>query len=92
MGNGEKGGTNYSVLLDLQITKSGKTGDVKLTGCEYVPVFLVDEMATGGAMRLVRIREAIMAYENNFVDRVSQTTYEAMKYAMERIEARVSGE
>ena len=91
LGDGEKGGTNYSVLLDLQITKSGKTGEVKLTGCEYVPVFLVDEMADGGGMHLVRIREAVMAYENHFVDRVSPATYEAMKYALERIEARVTG-
>ena len=91
LGDGEKGGTNYSVLLDLQITKSGKTGEVKLTGCEYVPVFLVDEMADGGGMHLVRIREAVMAYENHFVDRVSPATYEAMKYALERIESRVTG-
>lgn len=86
------GETNYSVLLDLQITKSGETGEVKLTGCEYVPVFLVDETADGGGMRLVRIREAITAYENHFVDRVSQTTYEAMKSAMKLIEDRVSDE
>lgn len=91
LGDGEKGGTNYSVLLDLQITKSGKTGQVKLTGCEYVPVFLVDETKDGGGMRLVRIREAITAYENRFVDRVSESTYEAMKYALERVEARVTG-
>ncbi len=89
LGDGEKAGTNYSVLLDLEITKSGKTGAVKVTGCNYVPVFSVHE--DGGVMRLVRIREAITAYENNFVDRVSPEVYEAMKNALKRIEARVNG-
>lgn len=88
LSNGEKGGTNYSILLDLEITKNSKTGAVKITGVDYVPVFLVAEM---GNYRLLRLREAMYAYENNFVSKVSAETYEAMKYAMERIEARVNG-
>ena len=88
LSDGEKGGTNYSILLDLEITKNGRTGAVKLTGVDYVPVFLVTD---AGNYRLLRLREAMYAYENNFVDKVSSETYEAMKYAMERIEARVNG-
>lgn len=84
------GTANGGILLDLQITKSGKTGEVKLTGCDYVPVYLVDETETGGSIRLLRIREAIMAYENRFVDRVSASTYEAMKSALQTIESRVN--
>ncbi len=88
LGDGEKSGTNYSILLDLEITKSGQTGEVKLTGFDYVPVFLVAEE---GDFRLLRLREAMYAYENRFLDRVSQETYEEMKYALKRIEERVSG-
>ena len=84
-------GTKYSVLLDLEITKDGETGAVSITGYDYVPVYYADERESGGTVRLLRIREAIAAYENNLVDRVSQETYEAMKYALERIEARVNG-
>ena len=83
--------TNYSVLLDLEITKDGETGEVSISGYDYVPVFYADERETGGTVRLLRIREAITAYENNFVDKVSAETYEAMKTALERIEARVNG-
>ena len=83
--------TKYSVLLDLEITKDGETGAVSITGYDYVPVYYADERESGGTVRLLRIREAIAAYENNLVDRVSQETYEAMKYALERIEARVDG-
>ena len=83
--------SNYSVLLDLEITKDGDTGAVSITGFDYVPVYYADERETGGTARLLRIREAIAAYENNFLDRVSRETYEAMKNALERIEARVNG-
>ena len=81
----------YSILLDLEITKNGDTGEVSITGCDYVPVYYVDERETGGTVRVLRIREAITAYENRFVDRVNQATYEAMKKALERIDARVNG-
>ena len=85
------GATKYSVLLDLEITKNGETGEVRISGYDYVPVYYADERESGGTARLLRIREAITAYENNFLDRVSQETYEAMKNALERIEARVNG-
>lgn len=89
--DGEKAGTNYSILLDLEITKNGETGEVSITGYEYIPVFLADERESGGTVRILRIREAIAAYENNFLDKVSKEIYEAMKNALARIEARVSG-
>ena len=91
LSDGEKPGTNYSVLLDLEITKNGETGAVSITGYDYIPVFYADEREIGGTARLLRIREAMAAYENNFLDRVSEETYEAMKNALERIEARVNG-
>lgn len=81
----------YSILLDLEITKDGDTGKVSITNYDYVPVYYVDERETGGTVRVLRIREAITAYENRFVGRVSQATYEAMKRALERIDARVNG-
>ena len=90
LGDGEKAGTNYSILLDLEITKNGQTGEVKITAADHVPVFLADETATGGGLRLLRIREAMAAYENNFINRVSAETYAAMKSALERIEDRVN--
>ena len=83
--------TNYSVLLDLEITKDGDTGKVSISGYDYVPVFYADERETGGTVRLLRIREAIAAYENNFVDAVSKETYEAMKSALTKIDTRVNG-
>lgn len=92
LGDGERAGSNYSVLLDLEITKSAATGETKITGYSYTPIFLLDETESGGGMRILRIREAMAAYENGFVGRVSEDTYNAMAHALERIEARVAGE
>ena len=92
LGDGARSGSNYSVLLDLEITKSAATGETKITGYGYTPIFLLDETQSGGGMRILRIREAMSAYEHGFVGRVSEDTYNAMAHALERIEARVNGE
>ena len=42
-------------------------------------------------LKVLRIREAMKAYEDGYIDRVSQETYDAMAYALERIEARING-
>ena len=91
-GDADKAGTDYSILLDLEITKSGATGEAKITGFEVTPVYTVNETQTGGSMRVLRIREAIAAYESNFIERVSEETYNAMKNALTKIESRISQE
>ena len=84
---GDMAGTNYSVLLDLEITKDGKTGQTKVTGFEYVPVYMHKE--EGGKIRVLRINEAIAAYENRYLDRVSEDVYKAMTSALESIKSRL---
>ena len=91
LGDGERGGTEYSILLDMEITKDGATGEVKITGFDYTPIFLADETASGGSLRLLRIREAMTAYEESCIGSVSKETYDAMKNALSRIENRVNG-
>ncbi len=79
---------NYSVLLDLEITKDGETGETKVTGFDYVPVYL--EKDEDGSMRILRMQEAIAGYENRYLDRVSEKTYNAMKTALEQIKNRIN--
>ena len=86
----QRSGTEYSVILDLEITKDNKSGKTRITGYSYTPIFTVAE--EDKPVKVVRITQAVTAYENHYIDRVSQSTYEAMKYALERIEARTSGE
>ena len=90
IGDADRSGSEYSVVLDLEITKDGATGETKITGYSYTPIFTIAE--EGKPLRVVRIQEAIAAYEAGYIDRVSEATYEAMKYALDRIEARIHEE
>ena len=87
-GEAQRPGTEYSVILDLEITKDNTTGVTKITNYSYTPTFTVAE--ADASQRVLRIREAMAAYEAEYIDRVSQETYEAMKSALERIEARIT--
>jgi poly-gamma-glutamate synthesis protein (capsule biosynthesis protein) len=89
LGDGEKKDTNYSVILDLEITKDGKTGKVSISNFAYTPVYRYQDAE--GDVRLLRIREAMAAYENLCIDAVSTEVYESMKTALARIESRVNG-
>lgn len=89
MGDAETGNTSYSVLLDLEITKDGATGETSITGYGYTPIYL--NYGDDGSLRLQRIEEAIAAYESNYIAGVSEKTYEAMKTALARIRSRVEG-
>ena len=89
LGDVPRAGTEYSVILNLTVEKNNKTGVTSITGFDYVPTFIVNEEEQ--PLRVVRLREAIAAYEAGQLGRVTQETYEAMKYALTRVEARVNG-
>ena len=84
-----RAGTEYSVVLDLEITKDNKTGAAKITGFSYTPIFTVSE--EGMPLKVVRIAEAVEAYESGYLNRVSAETYQKMLYALDRIQARING-
>ncbi len=86
--NADKAGSEYSVLLELEITKKAESGETKITGYHYTPIFTVAE--EGKPLKVVRIRQAMAAFEEGYIDRISQETYDAMTYALERIEARIN--
>ena len=88
--DGVRAGSEYSVVLDLEITKNGLTGEVKITDFGYTPIFSVHE--AGKPSRVMRILQAVEAYQNNHIDKVTKQTYEDMLYALQRIEARIQGE
>jgi len=83
----ERAGSEYSVVLDLEITKDLETGKTAITNFSYTPIFTVDE--EGRPLRVMRIAETMEAFEKDYLDKVSQETYDAMVYALKRIEARI---
>ncbi len=88
-GDGDRAGTEYSVILDLEISKDHETGETKVTNYTTTPIFTVREEEE--PLRVLRIEEAMRAFEASYVDRVSQETYDDMVYALKRIEKRLLG-
>ena len=89
-GDGAMAGANYSVMLDLEITRDNTTGETYLSGYEYIPLYILKpEESIAGGHRVVRIKEAMARYEADFVDGITKDAYEDMEYALKRIEDRV---
>ena len=90
-GEAERAGTDYSIILDLEITKDNASGDTRVTGYSYTPIYtLTEDAASDGQRRVVRLRQAMGAYEENFVGKVSEDVYEDMAYALQRIADRIT--
>ncbi len=87
-GNADKTGTNYSILLELEITRDNVTGQTRITGCDYIPVYTLTPERDGEPMRIVRILEHMAMYENNHVGKVSDKAYQNMKSALEKIKSK----
>lgn len=85
-GDAERSGSKYSVILNLEITKDNLTGTTTITDYSYDPIFT----QTGeSGMKVVRLADAIAAYEADYIQRISDEDYESMVYARTRIEARI---
>ena len=90
-GDASRGGTNYSIILDLEITKDSSTGTSKVTNYSYTPIYTVSEAESAdGYRRVVRIDKTVEAWEENYLDKVSQSAKESMVYALDRIKARIN--
>ena len=91
LGDGNRSGTNYSVLVDLEITKDNDTGLTRVTDYGYTPLYILSENEGPDGRQIVRIQETMAAYDLNYIDRVSASAYAGMKNAQTRISERVQG-
>ncbi len=82
-----RSGTNYSVVLKLEITRDNRSGETKVTDFSYTPIYTA--AGSDGLLRILRMEPAIAAYEQKYIDRVTKEVYEDMKYSLERIEKRI---
>ena len=86
-------GSNYSVVLNLQITKDNLSGETKLTGYTCTPIYnMTPEESGETTLRLVRTKTAMESFEIGIFNRVSQELYDSMVYTVSRIESRLNGE
>ena len=91
-GDAERGATNYSIILDIEITKDANSGTTKVTDYSYSPIFTVREGESNGNKdrRVVRIETAIQAYQGNFLDKITDSCKASMDKALSRIDERVA--
>lgn len=82
-------GTEYSIVLDIEITKDNDTGETRVTDYSYTPIFTVSE---GEGLKIVRLGQAIQTYEQNNIDAVSEDTYDTMIYDFTRVSERVASQ
>jgi poly-gamma-glutamate synthesis protein (capsule biosynthesis protein) len=84
-------GSNYSIILDIQVTRDNVTGETTIDGFTYTPIYIVqpDQSASGG-QRVVRIHEAMARYEGNYLGKVTPGIYSSMEYVLTRIEQRIA--
>ena len=89
-GDANRGATNYSIILDLEITKDSDAGTTKVTGYSYTPIYTVRENESpDGFRRVVRIEKAVEAYTENYLDKVTDSCKDSMVYALQRISERL---
>ena len=60
-----------------------------MTDWSYVPIYTLSETECDGDRRVIRIDNAMEAYEMNFVDKVTKSCYENLKFSADRISARL---
>ena len=91
-GDANRGATNYSVILDVEITKDENAGTTKVTDYTLHPIYTVRETECVGNndRRVVRIGTALTAYNGNFLDKVTDSCKESMEYALTRIDERTA--
>ena len=91
-GDADRGATNYSIILDIEITKDANAGTTKVTDYSYSPIYTIRENESAGNSdrRVVRIGTAIQAHNGNFLDKITVSCKDSMEYALTRIGQRVA--
>ena len=90
-GDAKRGATNYSIILDMEITKDADTGVTKVTDYTYTPIYTVTENESpDGFRRVVRIEKAVEAYTANYLDKVTNSCKAGMDKALGRIVERLA--
>ena len=89
-GDGDRGATNYSIILDIEITKDTSAGTTKVTDYSYTPIYTVKSSeCVDKDHRVVRIDKAIEAWAGNYLDKITDDCKAGMDKALTRISERI---
>ena len=86
-GDAERSASTYSAVIKLQVAKNDQTGQTRIRGFEYEPIFTyTKETESGISTQLLRINPAIEEFEANGISAVPEDVYKAMKSALSKAE------
>jgi len=89
-GDADRGATNYSIILDIEITKDASAGTTRVTDYSYTPIYTVKKSeCVDRDHRVVRIDKAIEAWGGNYLDKITDDAKAGMDKALTRIGERV---
>ena len=88
-GDGTTAGTNYSLILDIEVTRDDVSGLTTITDVGYTPIYILQEgQSNAGGHRVVRIQQAIARYQENYIGCVTERAYSDMEYTLTRLASR----
>lgn len=86
-GDADRSASAYSAVLKLQFSKNDLTGQTRISGFEYDPIYtFTQESEDGISTQILRIRPAIADFEANSIIAVPEDVYAAMKSADTKIQ------
>lgn len=86
-GDADRTVSAYSAVLKLQFAKNSVTGETRICGYEYDPIYtFTRETEDGVFTRIMRIKPAIAEYEANGIVSIPETVYTAMKNADAKVD------
>lgn len=89
-GSAVEAGSNYSIILDIEITQDSDAGVTQVTGYSVIPIYTLKQSETCDSQRrVVVIEDAMKAYREDYVDRVTAEAYASMEASLSRINERI---
>lgn len=81
-----KENTRSSVILNIDITKSGETGKTKLNKVEYIPIYMYKSpTARVHKYKILDIEKTLSNFESGIDKTIGQTTYTNLKNELNKI-------
>ncbi len=78
--------TQDTIILNLQITKSGKDGKISIDSFDYIPVYCYNKGSSSkNRYELIDLKKSISDYENG-TSSISSSLYNTFKSELQRIE------
>lgn len=71
--------TNLTAIVNIELTKNERTGEVAITSCEYVPMYMLHpDASNAGRYALLDIHRAMREYESGDKSVISDGVYQKL--------------